>query len=133
MPNMVDVNTLNDAALSALKDLIRALAVTGPDKGDGSCVSLNLQVQGSTLRLGPAANGAVSYLDLSGFLGSKLSAASLAAALAEWEHSENTGRGIPPRKPSATKAIEDAKNRIRDSRPKRAGNVSVTLGGTITY
>jgi hypothetical protein len=75
----------------------------------------------------------VSYLDLSGFLGSKLSAASLAAALAEWEHSENTGRGIPPRKPEAAKAIEDAKNRIRDGRQKRPGNVSVTLGGTITY
>ena len=133
MPNMVDINALNPPALTAVKDLIKALAAPGQDKGDTSSVTLNLQVQGSTLRAEPAANGAVSYLDLAGFLASKLSAASLAAALAEWEHSEATGRGIPPRKPEAAKSIEDAKNRIRDARPKRAGNVNVTLGGTITY
>jgi hypothetical protein len=133
MPNMVDINALNPPALTAVKDLVKALASPGQDKGDTSSVTLNLQVQGSTLRAEPAANGAVSYLDLAGFLASKLSAAALAAAITEWEHSEASGRGIPPRKPEAAKAIADAQKRIRDARPKRAGNVSVTLGGTITY
>lgn len=133
MPNMVDINTLNKDALSAIKDLIKALGATGPDKGDTASVTMTLTLTGTTMRCEPAANGAVSYLDLSGFLGSKLSEAALAAALKEWEHSESNGRGIPPRKPSAAKAIEDAKNRIRDGRQKRPGNVSVTLGGTITY
>ena len=133
MPNMVDINTLNKDALTAVKDLVKALVVTGPDKGDTSNVTLNLQVQGNAVRCDPAANGAVSYLDLAGFLASKLSEVSLAAAIKEWEHSEANGRGIPPRKPEATKSIADAQKRIRDSRPRRAGNVNVTLGGTITY
>lgn len=133
MPNMVDVNTLNKDALTAVKDLIKALGATGPDKGDTASVTMTLTLTGTTVRCEPAANGAVSYLDLAGFLASKLSEVSLAAALKEWEHSEANGRGIPPRKPEAAKAITDAKDRIRDARPKRAGNVNVTLGGTITY
>ncbi len=133
MPNMVDVNTLPAGALTAVKDLVKALASPGQDKGDTSSVTMTLTLTASTLRSGPAANAAVSYLDLAGFLASKLSAAALAAAITEWEHSEASGRGIPPRKPEAAKAIEDAKNRIRDGRPKRPGNVSVTPTGTITY
>jgi hypothetical protein len=132
MPSM-DIHTLTPEGMTALKGLVKAIRSPGNNPGDTATISLNLQVQADLTRRGPADNGAVSYLDLAGFLASKLSAAALSAALAEWEHSEATGRGVPPRKPEAAKAIKAAQQRVTAARAKRPGNVDASLSGTITY
>ena len=129
----MDIHALTPEGMTALKGLIKAISSPGNNPGDTTSIRLNLQVQADLTRRGPADNGAVSYLDLAGFLASKLSAAALAAALAEWEHSEASGRGIPPRKPDAAKAIKAAQQRITASRPQRPGNVDANLSGTIIY
>ncbi len=129
----MDIHALTPEGMTALKGLIKAIASPGTNPGDTSSISLNLQVQADLTRRTPADNGAVSYLDLSGFLASKLSAAALAAALSEWEHSEATGRGVPPRKPEAAKAVKAAQQRITAGRPQRPGNVDAAVSGTITY
>ncbi len=133
MPNMVDINTLPTAALTGVKTLIKGVAAPGPNKGDASSVTMTLTLNATTIRCEPAADGAVSHRTALLIALEAMSPATRRAVLRRWAQSEAVGGTAPlPAKPVEAE-LKAVQQEIVAARPKRDGNVNVTIAGTITY
>jgi len=133
MPNMVDINTLPPAALKGVQALVKGVATPGLGKGDTASVTMTLRLDATTVRCEPAADGAVSHRTALLIALEALSPNTRRAVLRRWAASEAVGGTAPlPSKPVEAE-LKAVQQEIVAARPKRDGNISISMTGSITY